>query len=192
MSRVRARAEIEDRREQLLRVGTALFATHPYDEVWIAEVARAAGVSRGLLYHYFPGKRAFFTEIIRAATDEMARLTDTDPNLPARERLRVGIEAYLDYAEQHEPGYRAMHRGATGADSEIRALVDDLVDKQTQRIIDGMSNPAATSPVMRLTVRAWLSFLVTACLDWLDNREPSRDALRELCIETLLGATASA
>ena len=45
---------------------------------------------------------------------------------------------------------------------------------------------------MRLAVRAWFSFLITACLDWLDNREPSRDALRELCIETLMGAIAAA
>src|SRR5271163_1001071 len=119
MSDPHARGESEDRREQLLRIGTELFATQPYDEVWITEVARAAGVSRGLLYHYFPGKRAFFTEIIRVETDEMARLTDSDASLPAGERVRLGIDAYLDYAEQHEPGYRAMHRAATGADSEI-------------------------------------------------------------------------
>jgi len=191
MSRAPTPPETEDRRGQLLRIGTELFATQPYDEVWITEVARAAGVSRGLLYHYFPGKRAFFTEIIRVETDEMARLTDSDASLPAGERVRLGIDAYLDYAEQHEPGYRAMHRAATGADSEIRTLVERLLDTQTQRIIDGMTNPAATSPMMRLAVRAWLSFLITACLDWLDNREPSRDALRELCVETLLGAIAA-
>jgi len=186
-----ASLQIEDRREQLLRVGTALFATHPYDEVWIAEVARAAGVSRGLMYHYFPGKRAFFIAIIQAATSEMARVTDSDPSLPPLERLRIGIDAYLDYVEQHEPAYRAIHRGATSADKEIRALVDELLDKQAQRIIDGMSNPARTAPVMALAVRAWLSFLVTACLEWLDNGEPSRQVLRELCVETLRGAIAA-
>src|SRR5271163_5309073 len=103
MSDPHARGESEDRREQLLRIGTELFATQPYDEVWIGEVARAAGVSRGLLYHYFPGKRAFYAEIVQAQSDELARRTDTD--VPGLDSLRSVIDAYFSYAEQHEAGY---------------------------------------------------------------------------------------
>jgi AcrR family transcriptional regulator len=52
----RQRLSPERRREQLLQIGARLFAEHPYEDVWIEEVAELAGVSRGLLYHYFPTK----------------------------------------------------------------------------------------------------------------------------------------
>ena len=48
----RARLLVDERRAQLLALGLRLFAEHSYDEVSIDELARAAGVSKGLLYHY--------------------------------------------------------------------------------------------------------------------------------------------
>jgi AcrR family transcriptional regulator len=63
-SRTRRRLSTGERREQLLSVGARLFSESPYDDVWIEQVAEIAGVSRGLLYHYFPTKRDFFAAVV--------------------------------------------------------------------------------------------------------------------------------
>ncbi|MGW2857715.1 helix-turn-helix domain-containing protein, partial [Streptomyces sp. NPDC001215] len=65
--RTRRRLSTGERREQLLAVGARLFSENPYDEVWIEQVAEIAGVSRGLLYHYFPTKRDFFAAVVERA-----------------------------------------------------------------------------------------------------------------------------
>ena len=79
----RRRLSPEDRRAQLLALGAELFASLPYDEVHIEAVAEQAGVSRGLLYHYFPTKRAFFAALVREGAARMAADTEPDIGLAA-------------------------------------------------------------------------------------------------------------
>ena len=69
----RRRLSVDDRRDELLRVGMELFSTRAYDEIWVEEIADRAGVSRGLLYHYFPTKRDFYVAVNRAAAAEVRR-----------------------------------------------------------------------------------------------------------------------
>src|SRR6266480_4589396 len=71
----RTRLDIDVRRQQLVEIGSELFAKRPYDEVWVEEIAAAAGVSRGLLYHYFPTKRDFFVAVVRQQFAHVAELT---------------------------------------------------------------------------------------------------------------------
>src|SRR6266699_6988019 len=95
----RRRLSVDERRAELLRVGLRLFSERAYDEIWVEEIAELAGISRGLLYHYFPTKRDFYVAVSRAAAAEAGELTAPDPSLPAPERLRAGIDAFVRYAE---------------------------------------------------------------------------------------------
>src|SRR5882672_2031075 len=95
--RSRLRLQTDDRREKLLDLGRALFNERTYDEIGIDDIARAAGISKGLLYHYFPSKRHFYVETIRSAAAHMQELTRPDEALPPLERLQFGVDAYLDY-----------------------------------------------------------------------------------------------
>jgi AcrR family transcriptional regulator len=174
------------RREQLLQVGAEMFASRAYDEVEISDVAKAAGVSRGLLYHYFPGKRAFYAAIVQAHADELARVTETD--VKGLDSLRSVIDAYFDYAEQHEAGYRAMHRGAPSADPTIRAIIDRSLELHASRLLSFLPEPLRNSPTARVTVDGWVSFVLTVCLNWLDNREIDRAWLREICVDAVVAA----
>jgi AcrR family transcriptional regulator len=188
--RRRTRLDPESRRQHLLAVGAKLFGEHTYDEVWIDEVARQAGVSRGLLYHYFPDKRAFFAAILRAEGERLAEVTAPSLELPPLERLRAGLDAYLDYVEQHPDGYRAVHRGALSADPQLRAVVEANLERQGTRLLDAI-NPNPTDSE-RLAVHGWLAFLVATTLRWLDQRTPSRTHVRDLCVSMLLAAVAAA
>ncbi len=76
------RLQVDERRRQLLEFGAELFTRHAFDELSMAAIAREAGVSKALLYHYFPSKADFFEATLRQAADELAARTDPDPDLP--------------------------------------------------------------------------------------------------------------
>ena len=76
------RLKVDDRRRQLLELGAGLFARHAYDELSMAAIAREAGISKGLLYHYFPSKSDYFQATVAAAAEELGALTEPDPDLP--------------------------------------------------------------------------------------------------------------
>src|SRR3954447_17312608 len=63
----RRRRTAGDRRAQLVEIGLELLPTTPVQELTIDEVARRAGISRSLLFHYFPTKREYYTAVTRAA-----------------------------------------------------------------------------------------------------------------------------
>src|SRR5437773_1276863 len=107
----RERLDVDERRAQLVRLGIDLFAARTYDEVSIDELARSAGISKGLLYHYFPTKRDFYVATVREGSKQLLDRTVTPDDMPPLERLRFGLDAYLDYVERHGPAYAALLRG---------------------------------------------------------------------------------
>src|SRR5580692_3021900 len=64
------RLQVDERRRQLLDAGAALFAQHAYEEISMRQIAAAAGVSKPLLYHYFPSKNELFMAAVTEASSE--------------------------------------------------------------------------------------------------------------------------
>ncbi|MFD4787287.1 TetR/AcrR family transcriptional regulator [Streptomyces sp. NPDC058459] len=192
----RSRLSTEERRGQLLAVGARLFSESPYDEVWIERVAEIAGVSRGLLYHYFPTKRDFFAAVVGRESERMLRMTAAVPGVPVREQLGAGLDAYLGYVETHAHGFRAFHRADAAGDQAVRRVYRRALAAQERQILAALAadpefGPAFESaPQARLAVRGWLAFTTAVCLEWLREGEPGRDQVRELCARALLGAIA--
>lgn len=182
----RQRLDVGARRAQLLAVGSELFAARPYDDVWIDDVAERAGVSRGLLYHYFGNKRGFLHAVIERETQQILAATEPDPSLPPGERLRTSIDGYLDYVVAHPHGYRAIFRGVVSSDARVRELVDANLRRQEDRILAAASGGAPITPQLRLAVHGWLAFLVAVVLEWLDDPVPlPRDEIADLVIGAL-------
>ncbi|MGW3338643.1 TetR/AcrR family transcriptional regulator [Streptomyces sp. NPDC001009] len=194
--RVRRRLSTEERREQLLAVGARLFSESPYDDVWIERVAEIAGVSRGLLYHYFPTKRDFFAAVVERESERMLRMTAAVPGVPVREQLGAGLDAYLGYVETHAHGFRAFHRADAAGDQAVRRVYQRALAAQERQILAALAADPEFgiafegSPQARLAVRGWLAFTTAVCLEWLREGEPDRDQVRELCARALLGAIA--
>ncbi|MEY4766322.1 MAG: hypothetical protein RI907_2995 [Pseudomonadota bacterium] len=190
------RLEPDARRAHLLAVGAAVFGSHAYDAVQIDEIARQAGVSRGLLYHYFPNKRAFFAAIVQQGYDEILAVTAPDPALPPAAQLHSGLIAYLDYVRQHPHMYRAIFRSAASLEAAVQQVVNRNLDRQAERILAAMAVPPAQRSLARLAVRAWTAFLIQAVLDWLDqgalDSTDQRAQLISVCVGALNGATQAA
>ena len=187
----RARLSTDARREQLVALGVEMFSERPFDEVSIDDIAASAGISKGLLYHYFPSKRDFYVAVVRHSADEMQAITETDPDLAPLERLSAGLDRYLEYVDTHARGYSTVLRAGIGSDREVAAIVEDVRSAMANRILDDFPGEA-TPPGVRIAVRGWIGFAEAASLEWLEHRELSRDELRDLLIQALTGAVGAA
>lgn len=184
---MRIRLSTEQRREQLLAIGAELFARRPYEQVSIEEVADIAHISTGLLYRYFPSKRAFFLAIVEVESAKLLRASTPDPTLSPLDQLSAGLEVYIDYAEHHPDSFRvAQHSHAS--DHDLHPLHQQRIAAQRDRILDGLSTLLTVDDETSLAVTGWLAFVQTAILDWLDRPATTRDQLRDLCARTLWAA----
>jgi len=191
----RRRLSPDERRNELLALGAEVFGQRPYDEVRIDEIAERAGVSRALMYHYFPDKRAFFAAVVRAEGERLFEATSTPP-LPGKTlftQVRAGVLAYLHYDEQHPHGAWAAYLGMSGSDPVLRGIEDIDNDRQAHRIIDRVTEVAGPidSKVerdLRATVYGWLAFTFEMCRQRLMDSSLDADFIADLCVHTLLDA----
>ncbi|OBB83647.1 TetR/AcrR family transcriptional regulator [Mycolicibacterium peregrinum] len=192
----RRRLSPADRRNELLALGAEVFGQRPYDEVRIDEIAERAGVSRALMYHYFPDKRAFFAAVVRAEGERLFEATSTPPE-PGQSlfgQLRAGVLAYLRYDEEHPHGAWAAYMGLGRTDPVLRGVDDIDNDRQADRIMgrirDAVSETldAKVERDLRATVYGWLALTFEMCRQRL--KDPSIDAgfVADSCAHALLDA----
>jgi len=175
------RLDTKARKEQLLRLGLELFGSRSYDEVSIDDIAAAAGISKGLLYHYFPTKRTFYVEALRVAATELKRRTDLDPALPPLTRLAESLRAYLSYVEEHAVSYVGLFRGGLGVDQKVCAIVEATRAAMLNRFLRGVGVKKAP-PALLHALRGWLGFVEAASLHWAEHRDLERESLVEMLV----------
>jgi AcrR family transcriptional regulator len=184
------RLDVDERRRQLLARGAELFTAHPYDELSMSKIAAEVGISKALLYHYFPSKQAYFEATLGAWAEQLRERTDPDPALPPVEQLKNSLDAFLSMVEENSTAYRSLMQSATGV-AEIRDLVEEVRRATAQRILDGLF-PAGAPPKARTAVSGWLWFMDGACLNWIEHRDLERDELRDLLLGVLMGSLVAA
>lgn len=190
--RERARLGVDERRSQLLELGLQLFSDHSYDELGIDDIAKAAGISKGLLYHYFPSKRDYYVEVVRRAAGQLIERTDgASSEEVSIAALRRALDAYLDFVDQHARSYVALVRGGIGSDPEVAQLLEATRRTLTERIVSRIS-AEAPPPLLQLALRGWIGLVEAASLDWLDRREVPREQLRGLLEQMLLATIVAA
>jgi AcrR family transcriptional regulator len=193
----RTRLAIDARREQLLRAGVDLLRVRTPDEISVDDLARRAGISRGLLYHYFPDKDAFVLAVVEQASEELRRALRGTSELSGRKRIEAAIDAFITYAEAHEAGFRAVLTGAV-TNRQLAAVIDKTRERDLDAFVAGVAatagNPARArrSNVLRAALHAHMHFMEGAILRWLARREITREQLRDLIVRALEGTIAAA
>ncbi|TNE87001.1 MAG: TetR/AcrR family transcriptional regulator [Deltaproteobacteria bacterium] len=165
----------EKRRDQLIALGVQLFANKPYDEVVIEDLAAAAGASKGLLYHYFGSKKAFYLACVRMVTNRLVaeiESIDTDDPVGA---VETGLHRFLDFLERHGQVYRSLMIGASGGDLGVHELFDETRGVIAAMLLDELGVPPDHA-LYRSTARAWIGSVEAAALDRLQHGDPDRDA----------------
>jgi AcrR family transcriptional regulator len=180
------RLDVDERRRQLLERGAELFTSHPYDELSMSRIAKEVGISKALLYHYFPSKQAYFEETLGAWAERLRERTEPDPDLPPVEQLQRSLDAFLELVEENAVAYRNLMRSAAGV-AEIRELIEAVRQATAQRILAGLY-PQEPPAKARIAVSGWLWFMDGACLNWIEHRDVERAELRDLLLGVLMGA----
>ncbi|WP_392672553.1 TetR/AcrR family transcriptional regulator [Streptomyces sp. LN785] len=198
-TRAYRRLSVEERRRQLLAAALTLFAHRAPDEVSLDEVAAIAGVSRPLVYRYFPGGRQqLYEAALRSAADELKLCFAEPPEGPPTERVTRVLGRYLAFVDQHDTGFSALLRGGSVAEtSRTTAIVDEVRRAAADQILLhlGRSEARPPGPRLRMMVRTWIAAVEAASLIWLDEeKQPSADELRGWLVDqltALLAATAA-
>ncbi|MFC8081969.1 TetR/AcrR family transcriptional regulator [Streptomyces sp. NPDC057340] len=174
---VRRRMGVEERRQQLIGVALDLFSRRSPDEVSIDEIASAAGISRPLVYHYFPGKLSLYEAALQRASDDLAARFVEPREGPLGARLLRVMGRYFNFVDEHGPGFSALMRGGPAVGSSTtNALVDSVRQAAYVQILSHLD---VTEPPARLelVVRSWISLAESTALLWLDGRRIPRAEL---------------
>ncbi len=185
------RLDVDERRRLLLEVGARLFTTHSYGELSMAAIAREAGISKALLYHYFPSKQELFRATLAQAADDLQAAVAPDPERPPADQLIASLDAYLGWIDEHRDAYAKLLQTAMTVE-EVRELVDAQRERTAQTILAGVFADGPRPPAAPAAVRGWLWFMDGACLEWIARDAIDRDELRNLLVGTLIGALTAA
>ncbi|CRK55039.1 Transcriptional regulator, TetR family [Alloactinosynnema sp. L-07] len=172
----RTRRTAADRRKQLIGIGLSMLTVRPIHQVTIDEVAAEAGISRSLLFHYFPTKQDYYVEVVRAASRRILRYAAPDDS------PRAIVDGYVAFIERRRTQYVGLFRAA-GLDDWVREIHDETQDALTVRIMSALNLTDPPEPVA-LAVRAWWAFAEELAIEWTGKNRTDKDAL----VELLLGA----
>jgi AcrR family transcriptional regulator len=160
-------------------------------------VARSAGISRGLLYHYFHDLDAFVVAVLERASDELRQALRGNPELGPREQVEAGIDAFIAFAEAHGAGFRALLTGAV-TNRRVAALIERTRERDLDSFVAGVAAMTAEpeevrrSDILRAALHAHMYFMEGAVVRWLAHREITREQLRELILRALDATLAAA
>jgi AcrR family transcriptional regulator len=181
---------VEERRQQLIGVALELFSRRSPDEVSIDEIASAAGISRPLVYHYFPGKLSLYEAALKRASDDLAARFVEPHEGPLGARLLRVMRRFFDFVDEHGPGFSALMRGGPAVGSSTtNALIDSVRQAAYVQILShlGVTDPPAR---LELVVRSWISLAESTALIWLDGRRIPRAELEVQLVHDFAALTA--
>ncbi|WP_159766956.1 TetR/AcrR family transcriptional regulator [Streptomyces sp. HM190] len=173
----RRRMGVEERRQQLIGVALDLFSRRSPEEVSIDEIATAAGISRPLVYHYFPGKLSLYEAALKRASEDLANRFVEPREGPLGRRLLRVMRRFFDFVDEHGPGFSALMRGGPSfGSSRTNALIDGVRQAAYVQILSHLDikDPPAR---LELLIRSWISLAESTALIWLDGREIPRHEL---------------
>jgi AcrR family transcriptional regulator len=179
------RLSVEERRAQLLDAALSLFAHRAPEEVSLDDVAEAAGVSRPLVYRYFPGgKQQLYEAALRSAAEELRHCFDEPREGPLLPRLARALDRYLTFVDEHDAGFSALLQGGSVVEtSRTTAIVDGVRRYAAEHILSHL-RVTDPGPRLRMTVRMWITAVEAASLIWLDeDKQPPAGELRDWLVE---------
>jgi AcrR family transcriptional regulator len=188
---VSTRLTSEERREHLLHVGVELVGRYGTADVSIEEIAREAGVSKGLLYHYFPTKNDFFLAVLARSQAELDEQFSRERELSAVEQFDLNLDGFLRFVDDHAAGYIAV-ANARGREPRVQKMVEKRRRRRVDELVAlaallaGAPRAEVRTPLLVAGIEGWLGYSDAVILRWLRDRELSRDEVHALLRAVLL------
>jgi len=179
------RLDPAERRDQILDAANELFAERSYGEVTIEDVAKRAGVARGLVHHYAGGRKEVFLALLERLGAHREDQLRAPEGRTAEERVADSVSRWLDWTEANRTIYLGtIAPGEDIADPDVRRLVADLVRRAVALLTAFHSDIAEDSPRLRYALECWTGLNRAATRRWLRG-DATRKATHELLASTL-------
>jgi AcrR family transcriptional regulator len=174
------RLPVDERRRQVLEAGARLFEAHAYEDISMRQIAQAAGISKPLLYHYFPGKLELFRAALAESAAELQSVIEPAGDGPPLEQLTESLDGYLAWIEGNSRIWtRLMASAATLP--EAGDLVEGFRATVRDRVLERLA-PGGPRPALRSALTGWLGYVDAAILDWIESADLSREQLRNMIL----------
>ncbi|MEE1943181.1 TetR/AcrR family transcriptional regulator [Streptomyces sp. TRM 70361] len=181
--RPRVRLSAADRRGQLIGIGLRLLVTRPIHELSVDEVAAEAGISRGLLFHYFPTKRDYYVAVVRAAGQRLLRDARLPPEGSPKERVRAVVAGFTGFVRRRRANYVALVRAGAGGDEKVLEVFEHLRATLAERVLAALGEPEPV-PLVRLAVRGWVAMAEEMAIE-ADGGSVTADELVDFLVDGL-------
>jgi AcrR family transcriptional regulator len=185
------RLGVDERRRQLLDAGTGLFAEQAYEEISMNDVARAAGVSKALLYHYFASKTELFKAAVAHSAAELEAAIEPSGDGTPVEQLTQSLERYLEWIETHARAWSKLMQSAAAL-PEARELIEGFRQRTMQIVLAQLTGARKPRPVLRAAITGWLGYMDAVILDWAKTKDIPREQLRDLLLAAFAASLTAA
>ena len=182
----RTRLDPAQRRAQLIDLGARMLAERPLEQISVEDIADQAGVSRGLLFHYFASKSEFHLAIVRHSSEQMLQRTEPSESDDPMLTLRSVLASYVDYVTENRNTSVSLLRGTASGDPQMREVFEQTRDIMAKRTLDQLPKIGLTrTPQVELAVRGWIAFVEEATISWLRAPAITREELIDLTVQSL-------
>lgn len=195
MARTRAN-DFAAKQSGILDSAAAVFAEQGMDKASMAQIASHSGVSKALLYHYYPSKDALIFAIIQSHLSNLdIAITAADrPDLAPPARLEALVAAVLDTYKGADNHHKVQLNAAPLLNDSQRAALRNL----ERRIVAHFStllrqiNPALSESALLMPVTMSLFGMMNWVYTWFREDGPiTRDAYAKLATQILLNGIAN-
>jgi AcrR family transcriptional regulator len=175
------RLNVDERRRQMVEAASKIFAEHAFEEISMRQIAEAAGVSKPLLYHYFPSKIELFKAAVADRAAELQSMIEPSGEGTPFEQLTTSLDAYLGWIEQNSQAWTKLMQSAAML-PEAGELVEAFRTQTLEQLLRHLTGRRKVRPLLRNALKGWLGYVDAAILDWRESGDLSRDQVRDLII----------
>ncbi len=185
------RLQTDERRRQLLEAGAALFAEHAFEEISMRQIAQAAGVSKALLYHYFPSKTDLFSAALEDASAQLQSLIEPRGEGAPIEQLARSLDAYLRWVEDNARTWSKLMQSVATL-TEAHVLVEGFRAHTMDMLLAALIGKRKPRPALRNAIKGWLGYMDAAILDWVQTEDLPRAQVQQLLMAAFGAALGAA
>lgn len=180
------RLSVDERRRQVLLAAGRLFTENAFEEITMREIAETAGISKALLYHYFPSKTELFKAAAAQYSAELQALIAPDGEGTPIEQLNRSLDAYLGWIEANSHAWRKLMQSAATL-PEAGRLLESFRTETLDQILEHLTGAEEPPPLLRNALHGWLGYVDATLLDWTAHDDLAREQVHGLIV-TAFGA----
>jgi AcrR family transcriptional regulator len=182
----------EERTEQLVAAATPILARHGFADYSLDEIAARAGVTRNLLYHYFPRGRPDLTlAVVERAGKQLTDGWVIDDELALPERLAANFARVTEHAMGPTHAWLIHRRARAATEPELRQVVARFVEIVIRSVSQHHLGTTEPPPLVHLALAGFVAFAETA-LDEARATGAEREQVTVVLAQTLVAAVESA